>query len=114
MLRVAVYWMLLNSHRRNTERFLENTDQICVPVAAMMQSDVQRRTLLAVCFSINLLYGAYLAAIGVLLPHIGAAFRINSAEQGKIMSAGFMGSVVSVLICGFLSDRFWPQAGVGL
>lgn len=76
-----------------------------MPVAPRVASNTNRQTLLAACFAVNIIYGAYLGAIGVLLPQIGQTFHINSAEQGKIMSAGFAGSILSVLICGFLSDQ---------
>ncbi len=84
---------------------LERTDHTIVPVAPKVETAGRRRTLLAACFAINILFGAYLGAIGVLLPRIGLTFHINSAEQGKILSAGFAGSCISVPVCGYLSDR---------
>ncbi len=62
--------------------------------------------LLAMCFSVNAIYGAYLASIGILMLKIGFAFHVDPSVLGKIMSSGFAGSVVGVLVCGPTSDRF--------
>jgi fucose permease len=58
------------------------------------------------CFAINFLYAVYLAGIGVLLEPIGRSFGLGAAAQARLFPANFGGMFVSVLLCGFLSDRF--------
>ena len=53
----------------------------------------------------------YLSGISVVLPAIGQAFHIDSAQQGKLFPANFAGMIVSVLVCGTLSDR-WGRKNV--
>ena|GEM_PF-428283 len=72
---------------------------------AGLESSRSRTFCLAIIYAVNAVYGAYLGAIGLLLPRIGVTFQLDSGRQGRIMSAGFAGSVVSVLVCGYLSDR---------
>ncbi len=91
--------------RNRTENPLEHTDHPVLQVEPKVETAGRRRTLLGACFVINILFGVYLGAVGVLLPRIGMTFHINSAEQGKILSAGFAGSCISVPVCGYLSDR---------
>lgn len=60
----------------------------------------------ALCFTINCLYAVYLAGLGVILEPIGRSFGLGSAAQARLFPASFTGTIVSVLACGFLSDRF--------
>ena len=65
-----------------------------------------RRTWAGLCFAINFLYAVYLAGIGVVLEPVGRSFGLGAAAQARLFPANFTGMVVSVLLCGFLSDRF--------
>ncbi len=64
-----------------------------------------RGRIVAASFAVNAVYGAYLGAIGLLLPQLGRAFHLDPAHQGRIMSASFIGCIAGVLICGYLADR---------
>ena len=65
-----------------------------------------RRIWAWLCFAINFLYAVYLAGLGVLLEPIGRSFSMGAAAQARLFPANFAGMVISVLLCGFLSDRF--------
>ena len=60
---------------------------------------------------VNSLYGVYLGMIGVVLPYIGQTFHRNSEVQGRLIAAGFLGAVASLLLCGMLSD-YWGRKSV--
>ncbi len=59
-----------------------------------------------ICFAINFLYAVYLAGLGVLLEPVGRTFALGSAAQARLFPASFTGMIVSVLLSGYLSDRF--------
>jgi fucose permease len=78
-------------------------------VSKQQQVSNASRLLVLCCLAVNAVYGAYLASIGLLLPQLGRAFTLDTAGQGRIMSAGFAGCVAGVLTCGPLSDRAGRQ-----
>lgn len=65
-----------------------------------------RPALLAACCAVNFLFAVYLGALGVLMPAIGASFGLSSEVQGRLFPASYIGSTISVLVCGYLSDRW--------
>ena len=58
------------------------------------------------CCGALLVYGIYLGALSVLLPVIGADFRLGADVSGRLFPATFFGFVTSVSVCGYLSDRY--------
>ncbi len=52
-----------------------------------------------------LFYSLYLGSVGILLPELGKTFGLGAEIQGQLFPANFIGFVVAVLVCGFLSDR---------
>ncbi|MGY1631831.1 MFS transporter [Geodermatophilus sp. SYSU D01186] len=66
--------------------------------------------LLATCCGALFLYAAYLGAVSVALPAIGAAFGEGSAVAARLFPTNFTGFVVGVLLCGYLSDRWGRRA----
>jgi FHS family glucose/mannose:H+ symporter-like MFS transporter len=56
------------------------------------------------------LYALYFGAIGVMLPFVGATFRLGPAVAGRLFPADFAGFIAGVLLCGTLSDRFGRKA----
>ncbi|MDQ2687883.1 MAG: MFS transporter [Armatimonadota bacterium] len=77
-----------------------------------------RGLLVAVCCLALFLYAVYLGALSVLLPFIGASFRLGPAAEGRLFPANFLGFVGGVLACGYLSDRWGRKTvlllGIGL
>ena len=74
-----------------------------------MQS-TPRSVLAALCCVAMVLYSVYLGAIGVLLPYLGTAFSLGAEAQGRLFPANFVGFVVGVLLCGYLSDLWGRKA----
>lgn len=70
----------------------------------------RRGPLVAVCCLALFLYAVYLGALSVLLPFIGASFRLGPAAEGRLFPANFLGFIVGVLACGYGSDRFGRKA----
>lgn len=66
----------------------------------------RRVRLAATCCAALFLYALYFGAIGVLLPSLGAAFRLGPAVAGQLFPADFAGFILGVLLCGYLSDRW--------
>lgn len=69
-----------------------------------------RGQLTAVCCASKLAYAVYLAALGVTLPVIGATFGAGAGVSGRLFPSNFSGFTISVLVCGYLSDRYGRKA----
>ena len=69
-----------------------------------------RISIAILCCAVLFLYAVYLGALGVLLPFIGASFRLGPAAQGRLFPADFLGFIAGVLLCGSLSDRLGRKA----
>lgn len=65
-----------------------------------------RKALAILCCAVMFLYAVYFGAVGVLLPFIGKEFGLGAEVEGRLFPANFTGFVVSVLLCGYLSDRW--------
>lgn len=78
-----------------------------------MSSTTPRALLAALCCTVMFLYSVYLGAVGVLLPFLGNTFHLGEEAQGRLFPANFLGFVVGVLICGYLSD-LWGRKAVML
>jgi FHS family glucose/mannose:H+ symporter-like MFS transporter len=61
--------------------------------------------LTSLAFVISFMYALYVAAFGLILPAVGAAFQVGAAAQGALFPASFGGGMVGVLLSGYLSDR---------
>ena len=110
---IGVYCTLGNDASEKRERRAGSITPVKNPADLPLQVETRNRTgaaasLLwaALCFAINFLYAVYLAGIGVILEPMGRAFGLGAAAQARLFPANFAGMVVSVLLCGFLSDRF--------
>jgi len=69
-----------------------------------------RVSVAVLCCAVLFLYAVYLGALGVLLPAIGASFRLGPAAEGRLFPANFLGFIAGVLLCGSLSDRLGRKA----
>jgi len=76
------------------------------PCAVDAVAAVRRRRWAGLAFTINFLYAVYLGGVGVVLEPVGRSFGLGAAAQARLFPAGFSGMVISVLLCGSLSDRF--------
>lgn len=72
---------------------------------------IYRGYLAITCCLIMFLYAVYFGAIGVLIPHVGASFGLGSSLEGRLFPANFIGAIVGVLLCGYLSD-LWGRKTV--
>lgn len=72
---------------------------------------IHRVGLAITCCLVMFLYAVYFGAIGVLLPHVGASFGLGSSLEGRLFPANFLGAIVGVLLCGYLSD-LWGRKTV--
>lgn len=70
----------------------------------------RRAILLAASCGALFLYAAYLAAVSVALPGIGASFGEGAAVAARLFPTNFAGFVIGVLVCGHLSDRLGRRA----
>ena len=55
------------------------------------------------CVFAGLGFGRF--ALGMLLPAMGEALQLTYSEMGLISTANFVGYLLAVLVCGYISSR---------